>query len=62
MLPASWGEEDFISLTPNPGTLYEQPRPYTMLWVLSAIYFVAAYLITRYLYPTRKPVPTTVRK
>ena len=62
MIPATWGVEGFIRLNSNAVTLYEQTRPYTMLWVLSAIYFVAAYLITRYLYPTRKPVPTTVRK
>lgn len=47
-IPATWGIEGFIRINSNGSTLAQETHPYTMLWVLSAIYFIIAYLITHY--------------
>ena len=48
MVPAVWGVEGFIRMNSNGSTLAEQQHPYMMLWVLSLVYFVTAYLVERY--------------
>ncbi len=58
LIPATWGVEGFIRMNSNGSPLAEQSHPYTMLWLLAALYMITAYLITRYLYPTKKPAPT----
>lgn len=58
LIPATWGVEGFIRMNSNGSPLAEQSHPYTMLWLLAALYMITAYLITRYLYPTKKTAPT----
>lgn len=47
-IPATWGVEGFIRMNSNGSPLWEQAHPYTMLWLLAAIYMVTAYLVTRF--------------
>lgn len=44
-VPATWGVEGFIRMNSNGATLAEQERPYLMLWILAAFYFLTAYII-----------------
>lgn len=53
-IPATWGVEGFIRMNSNGALLAEEVHPYTMLWVLTGIYFITACLITRFHYPTRQ--------
>lgn len=53
-IPATWGIEAFVRMNSNGSPLAEQTHPYIMLWVLAAVYGITAYLVTRYLYPTRQ--------
>lgn len=46
-VPAVWGVEGFIRINSNGATLQQTMHQYIMLWVLTAVYFVAAYLIKR---------------
>ena len=46
-VPATWGVEGFIRINSNGATLAEESHPYTMLWVLTGVYFVAAYIMRR---------------
>lgn len=52
-IPATWGVEGFIRINSNGSLLAQESHCYAMLWLLSGVYFVTAYLMTRYLYPTR---------
>lgn len=45
MIPATWGVEGFIRMNSNGATLAEQRHPYLMLWGLTAVYFMMAYVI-----------------
>ncbi len=47
-VPATWGVEGFIRMNSNGGELWQQSHPYTMLWILAAVYMLAAYAVTRY--------------
>lgn len=53
-IPATWGIEGFIRINSNGSTLAQETHPYTMLWLLAAIYLLCAYLACRYLYPSRR--------
>ncbi len=53
-IPATWGVEGFIRMNSNGSPLAEQTHPYMMLWVLAGVYMITAYLMTRYLYPSRR--------
>lgn len=53
-IPATWGVEGFIRMNSNGSPLWEESHPYTMLWVLAAIYMTTAYFITRYTLPNRR--------
>lgn len=44
-VPATWGVEGFIRINSNAATLAESSRPFIALWILSAIYFVAAWVV-----------------
>ncbi len=46
-IPATWGVEGFIRINSNGATLAEESHPYTMLWILTGVYFVAAYIMHR---------------
>lgn len=48
MIPATWGVQGFIRMNSNDGSLAQQSTAYMMLWVLSAVYAVPAYLTVRY--------------
>lgn len=47
IIPATWGVEGFISINSNGATLSHTTLPYTMLWCLTAIYFLLACLLWR---------------
>lgn len=48
LIPASWGMEGFIGINSNAGTLALASESYTMLWVLTAVYFVIAVVAARW--------------
>ncbi len=48
LVPATWGVEGFIRINNNGSTLALQHTPYHWLWILTAAYFVTAYLVNRY--------------
>lgn len=48
-IPAVWGVEGFVRLNSNGSILAEQSHPYRMLWVLSIVYFVTAYILQLYI-------------
>ncbi len=43
LVPATWGIEGFIRINSNGATLAESSRPFIAMWILCAIYFVAAW-------------------
>lgn len=47
-IPATWGVEGFVTLNSNASPLYEQSHPWLMLWALTAVYGVLAYVLHRY--------------
>lgn len=47
-VPAIWGMEGFIRINSNGSTLAEESHAFTMMWVLTAVYFVLAWLLARY--------------
>ena len=53
LIPATWGVEGFIVMNSNGAQLAQESHPYTMLWILAAIYFVMAWILIRFLYPSR---------
>ena len=48
LVPATWGVEGFIRINSNGATLGENSTPYIALWILAALYFVCAIIVTRY--------------
>ncbi|MCM1347986.1 MAG: ABC transporter permease [Firmicutes bacterium] len=57
-IPATWGVEGFIRMNSNGSPLWEQARPYTMLWILAACYMTLAWLVTRFSSPRSRLAPT----
>lgn len=55
LVPATWGVEGFIRINSNNATLAEQPVPYIMMWVLTAVYFVCAWWALRWIRHKSKP-------
>ena len=53
LIPATWGVEGFIVMNSNGAQLAQESHPYSMLWILAAIYFVMAWILIRFLYPSR---------
>lgn len=49
MLPCTWGVEGFIRMNSNSAILAETVRPYTAMWILTGVYFTAAWFTARYL-------------
>ena len=45
LVPATWGIEGFIRINSNGATLAESSRPFIAMWILSAIYFIAAWVV-----------------
>ena len=45
IIPATWGVEGFVNINSNGATLSQVQIPYTMLWRLTAIYFLLACLL-----------------
>lgn len=45
LIPATWGVEGFVNINTNSATLTHVSPPYIALWLLTATYFVIAYLI-----------------
>lgn len=46
-VPAVWGVEGFIRINSNGASLQQVMYQYIMLWVLTAVYFMVAYIIKR---------------
>ncbi|MDE6791692.1 MAG: ABC transporter permease [Muribaculaceae bacterium] len=47
-VPATWGVEGFIRMNSNGASLAQEAHDFKMLWLLAAIYSVAAYYIQRW--------------
>lgn len=47
IIPSTWGIEGFIRINSNGATLSQNITPFYMLWILSIIYFIVAYLLRR---------------
>lgn len=48
-VPAVWGVEGFIRINSNAASLAESAEPFKAMWILSAIYMLAAIWVTKYL-------------
>ena len=46
LVPATWGLEGFVRINTNSATLAENVRPYVAMWILTAVYFLAAWWVT----------------
>ena len=49
--PSTWGINGYIHIKTNGAELWQVAHPYGMLWLLTAAYFIIAYLIHRYATP-----------
>jgi len=47
IVPSTWGVEGFIRINNNGATLAEVSRPYAMMWLLTAVYFLCAIITAR---------------
>ncbi len=47
-IPATWGLEGFVRINSNGATLAEEAVPYIWLWGLSAVYFLASWILQAY--------------
>ena len=48
-VPSTWAAQGYIAIKTNGATLWQVMHPYRMLWLLVAFYFVAAYLVERFI-------------
>ena len=48
IVPATWGVEGFIRINNNNATLADNCTPFVALWILSGVYLLCAYIVTRY--------------
>ena len=46
-IPAVWGVEGFIRINSNSASLHEVGTAFTAMWILAAVYMVAASIVTR---------------
>ncbi len=51
IIPSTWGVEGFIRINSNGATLADTVHPYLMLWILTAAYYLTAWLIARHQNP-----------
>lgn len=58
IVPSTWAVEGFVQINSNNATLAEVSRPYSMLWILAAVYMVVAIIVTRYLTQGRSGRPS----
>ena len=49
LVPGVWGVEGFIRINSNAATLGECSRAYIALWILTAVYLITAWLVTRHI-------------
>ena len=49
VIPSTWAAQGYIAIKTNGATLWQVLHPYRMLWLLVAFYFVAAYLVERFI-------------
>ena len=54
LVPATWGVEGFIRINSNAATLGESVRPFSALWILAAVYMLAACWTTAWLRTGRR--------
>lgn len=47
-IPAVWGMEGFIRMNSNGASLLDESHGFMMMWILTAIYAIPAYILTRY--------------
>ncbi len=55
-VPSTWAMEGFVRMNSNGATLEESALPFQMLWLLSAIYFVIAFFIYRFIDPNDRSI------
>lgn len=60
-IPGIWGMEGFIRLNNNASTLGEESHATMMMWALTAVYFILAWILTRYQYRTARVFRPTER-
>lgn len=48
-IPSTWAANAYIAIQSDAATLYQQSHSYCMLWMLVAFYFVAAYMVERFI-------------
>lgn len=48
-VPAVWGVEGFIRINSNAASLHEVSTPFHAMWILAAVYMLAAMWVTKYL-------------
>ena len=48
-IPSTWAAQGYIAIKTNGASLWQVMHPYRMLWLLVAFYFVAAYLVERFI-------------
>ncbi|MDE5627130.1 MAG: ABC transporter permease, partial [Candidatus Amulumruptor sp.] len=58
-VPARWGIDGFLRMNSNGASIFEQTHSFLMMWILVAVYFVLAYVVTRYRDRGRRLVPDT---
>lgn len=55
-IPASWAVRGFIRINNNGATLADNSGNYTALWILSAVYFLTAWLYLRFTLRAKKKI------
>ena len=48
LIPGTWGVNAYVTMCMNGASLSDQSHSYEMLWVLTGLYFVTAYLVERF--------------
>ena len=47
LIPSTWAVPGFIRINSNAATLADNFTPYIWLWILSAVYFIASWIVIR---------------
>lgn len=48
LIPSTWGIEGFVRMNTAGAGIYDVRHAYTMLWILTGVYFVTTCLVYRY--------------
>lgn len=48
-VPSTWAVNAYVQMQTNGATLHQQATPYVMLWVLTGVMFVLAYVVEKFL-------------